>query len=101
MGLVKIDADQAGFRRGFAKVGVGENRASRRKAVKEAGGDWRQLQASKRLREEYAERAAAMEAAALRMSPEEARAMLARWAARPGRTQGEVDALNRRAGNVD
>lgn len=35
-----------------------------------------------------------VERSALNLTPDEARAMLARWAAQPGRTQAEVDALN-------
>lgn len=89
MGLVKISGHQAGFRRGFIQIGKGENRASRRKAVKAAGGDWPREQAAKR-------HADVMDTTALRMFPDEARRALAEWAARPGHSQAEVDALNGR-----
>ena len=92
MGLVKISNHQAGFRRGFCQANAGENRASRRKAVKRAGGDWRREQRAKRHADE-------MDTTALRMSPDEARRTLAAWAARPCHTQAEVDVLNGRADN--
>ena len=41
-----------------------------------------------------------VERAALDLTPEEARAMLARWAAEPGRSQADVDAMNGRGANV-
>lgn len=41
-----------------------------------------------------------MIAGALQMSPEEARERLARWAAVPGRSQDEVDAINQRGGHA-
>jgi hypothetical protein len=67
------------------------NRQQRRGHVKRAGGDWRREQAAKR-------HADAMDTAALQMSPEQARRALAEWAARPGHSQAEVDALNGRGG---
>lgn len=65
------------------------NRQQRRGHVKRAGGDWCREQSAKRHADE-------MDTTALRMSPEEARRMLAAWAARPGHTQAEVDAMNGR-----
>lgn len=67
------------------------NRASRRRHVKQAGGSWQREQRAKRHADE-------MDVTALRTSPEDARRMLAAWAAIPGRTQAEVDALNAGAG---
>lgn len=66
------------------------NRSDRRRAAKQAGINWRD-HAGDRHRERAAIEA---ERVALRMSPEEARATLARWAAQPGRSQAEIDALN-------
>lgn len=66
------------------------NRHQRRGAVKVAGGAWRREMDAKR-------NAARLEAVALRTSPEEARRLLAQWAAMPGRSQAEVDALNRKS----
>lgn len=68
------------------------NRHQRRGHVKRVGGDWRREQRAKRHADE-------MDTTALRMSPEEARRVLAAWAAVPGRTQAEVDAMNGRAAN--
>lgn len=67
------------------------SRAERRGRVKRAGGDWRREQAAKR-------QADASDRMALQMSPTDARRALAAWAAQPGRSQAEVDALNRGAG---
>lgn len=69
------------------------NRRERRAHVKRAGGDWRREQRAKRHADE-------METTALRMSPEDARRMLAEWAARPGHTQADVDHLNQGASNA-
>lgn len=67
------------------------NRQKRRREAKQGGIPWRDMRA--------AEKAAAV---ALRMSPVQAREALARWAAQPGRSQAEVDALNAKgAANVD
>jgi hypothetical protein len=70
------------------------NRQIRRRTAAHAGIPWRKAQIE-RLMRESAERS---ESLALRMSPEDAREALARWAAMPGRTQAEVDRLNQRAG---
>lgn len=67
------------------------NRHQRRGHVKRASGDWRREQRAKRHADE-------MDTTALRMSPEDARRALAAWAAVPGRTQAEVDALNVQSG---
>ena len=82
---------------GAGKCASGErisdvNRHQRRSASKSAGLDWRANQEASR-------RAAQMEAAALAMTPQAARRKLAEWAARPGRSQAEVNAMNARAGN--
>lgn len=69
------------------------NRSARRHHVKQAGGSWRREQRAKRHADE-------MDTTALRTSPEDARRMLAAWAAIPGRTQAEVDALNVRGLDV-
>ncbi len=69
------------------------NRAQRRGDVKRAGGNWPREQEAKR-------HAGVMDGIALRMSPQEARRMLAEWAARPGRSQAEVDRLNQGAPNA-
>lgn len=69
------------------------NRAQRRGHIKRAGGDWRREQAAKRS-------ADASDRVALQMSPEDARRALAAWAAQPGRSQAEVDAMNGRAFEV-
>lgn len=63
------------------------NRTQRRRVIKQAGGNWRREQAAKRA-------ADASDRAALQLSPADARRILGQWAARPGRTQAEVDALN-------
>lgn len=61
------------------------NRAERRRIASKAGKPMGQLSDAER--------------AALALTPEEARAMLARWAAQPGRSRVEVDALNGRNKN--
>lgn len=66
------------------------NRTERRRAARAAGISWRQAQIDRMLAEGHEK----MIAGALQMSPEEARERLARWAAVPGRTQAEVDAMN-------
>lgn len=63
------------------------NRQQRRGHIKRSGGNWPREQTAKRHADE-------MDTAALRMSPEEARRALAEWAARPGHSQAEVNALN-------
>lgn len=55
------------------------NRSARRRRVKQAGGNWQREQRAKRHADE-------MDTTALRTSPEDARRMLAAWAAVPGRT---------------
>lgn len=67
------------------------NRAARRRSVAQQGGSWQREQRAKRHADE-------MDTTALRTSPEDARRMLAAWAAIPGRTQAEVDVLNAQAG---
>lgn len=62
------------------------NRHQQRAAAAQAGIAWRKWVHDRLLRE------------APKMSQAEAREALARWAAQPGRTQAEVDALNARAG---
>lgn len=57
------------------------NRAARRRSL---GAKFKVTQDAKRL-----------ERRALTMTPAQARKLLAEWAARPGRTQADVDALNR------
>jgi hypothetical protein len=71
------------------------NRQQRRSSAARQGIPWRQAQIERLLRD-GADRA---ESLAVRMSPEDAREALARWAAVPGRTQAEVDAMNQRGGN--
>lgn len=68
------------------------NRQQRRARVKSAGGNWPREQAAKRS-------ADASDTAALQISPADARRALAQWAARPGHSQAEVDALNGRVGD--
>jgi hypothetical protein len=63
------------------------SRHERRARAKEAGIDWRAAQQAKR----HADR---IESGVLRMSPAKARELLAMWAAIPGRSQEEVDAMN-------
>jgi len=67
------------------------SRHERRRAAKEAGLDWRANQRASRT-------AARVEAACLAMPASEARRLLAEWAAQPGRSQADVDAMNARAG---
>lgn len=64
------------------------NRADRRRAAKARSIPWCDVQTAR-----------SAEDVALRLTPEEARAALARWAAQPGRSQADVDAMN--AGGVD
>lgn len=64
------------------------NRADRRREAKRARVSWRDIRAAEKA-----------EGVALRMSPVEAREALARWAAQPGRSQAEVDALNAKGGS--
>lgn len=71
------------------------NRHGRRAAARKAGKAWWRAQ-EERLFLEGAARAE--QNIALHMSPADAREMLAKWAAIPGRSQVEVDALNRSAG---
>jgi hypothetical protein len=59
------------------------NRADRRRAAKADGVDWADVRRARRAQE-----------VAMRLTPEQAREALARWAAQPGRSQAEVDALN-------
>lgn len=63
------------------------SRADRRREAKAAGVPWRDIRAAEKA-----------EGVALRMLPSEAREALARWAAQPGRSQAEVDALNAKGG---
>jgi hypothetical protein len=67
---------------GYKSVGVGSRKA-RRAAAKEARVDWRDVQRSHKAQE-----------AALRLTPEKARELLARWAAERGHSQAEADRLN-------
>lgn len=71
-------------------MGILTNRHARRRAVKNSGRNWHREQGAKRA----ADRS---DRTALQTSPEEARRLLAEWAAKPGRTQSDVDALNGRA----
>jgi hypothetical protein len=59
------------------------NRADRRAQLR---GKFKVVQEAKRI-----------EQRALRMTPAQARELLARWAAKQGRTQAEVDAMNGRS----
>ena len=63
------------------------NRADRRRLAREAGIDFAAQQRSDR-------DAARLESVCLRLSPIVARRILAEWAAKPGRSQAEVDAMN-------
>lgn len=65
------------------------SRKDRRRAAREAGIDFAAQQRAER---DMARR----EAACLKMSPAAARRILAEWAAQPGRSQAEVDAMNGR-----
>lgn len=60
------------------------NRKDRRHAAKADGVGWADVRRARRAQE-----------VALRLTPEQAREALARWAAHPGRSQADVDALNR------
>jgi len=62
------------------------NRHERRAQAAERGIPWHVVRRTERL--------LAAERAALRLSPERAREILARWAARRDHTQAEVDRLN-------
>lgn len=77
-----------------ACVGILTNRHARRRAVKQGGGNWRRERAAKRA-------ADASDWVALLMPPLDARRILAEWAGRPGRTQADVDALNRMGTDAD
>jgi len=66
------------------------SRHERRRRAKEAGLDWRANQVASRT-------AARVERAVLTMRPDEARKILAEWAAETGRSQADVDAMNARA----
>lgn len=59
------------------------SRADRRREAKQAGVPWHDIRAAEKA-----------EGVALRLSPDEAQAALARWAAQLGRSQAEVDAMN-------
>jgi len=63
------------------------NRSDRRRAAREAGIDFAAQQRAER-------DTARLEAACLKLSPATARKILAEWAAKPGRSQAEVDAMN-------
>ena len=68
------------------------SRHDRRRRAKEAGLDWRANQRASR-------QASRVERAVLAMPASEARKILAEWAALPGRSQADVDAMNARAGD--
>ena len=68
------------------------SRHDRRAQAKAAGLDWRANQRASRT-------ASRVEARILTMPASEARRLLAEWAATPGRSQAEVDAMNARAGD--
>lgn len=70
------------------------NRNQRRRQAAQEGKPWRKAQEERLFREG---RERAIENAAIRMTPQEAREALAAWAAIPGRSQKEVDAMNARA----
>lgn len=70
------------------------NRNQRRRQAAQEGKPWRKAQ-EERIFREGAERA--IENAAIRMTPQEAREALAAWAAIPGRSVEEVEAMNARA----
>lgn len=70
------------------------NRHQRRAAAKAAGQPWGKAQ-EERIFREGAERA--IENVALKMSPEEAREMLAAWASRTDHKQEDIDAMNARS----
>lgn len=71
---------------GFAGLN-GSSRAIRRRAAKEAGLNWRAEKERERLQSR-------VDAAALRLTPEAARRILAEWAARKDHSKAEVDRLN-------
>lgn len=68
------------------------SRHDRRARAKAAGLDWRANQRASRAKSR-------VEAAVLAMRPDEARKILAEWAAETGRSQADVDAMNARAGD--
>lgn len=68
------------------------SRHERRRRAKEAGLDWRANQRASRANSR-------IEAAVLAMRPDEARRILAEWAAETGRSQTYVDEMNARAGD--
>lgn len=70
------------------------NRKQRRRQAAQDRKSWRKAQEERIFREG---RERAIENAAIRMTPQEAREALAAWAAIPGRSQKEVDAMNARA----
>lgn len=71
------------------------NRQARRRIARQAGLHPEQARAAKR-----AERVAAkLEAKVLKMSPAEARRILAEWASKGGHEQADVDLLNQVAGH--
>lgn len=72
------------------------NRRDRRRTARLAGRDWRDEAPLRRL-EANSER---LETAALRLPPQVAREMLARWAASPSHPQEEIDRLNGRASDA-
>lgn len=63
------------------------NRTDRRRRAKELGFDWHAEKERERLQSR-------VEAAALRLTPEAARRILAEWAARKDHSKAEVDRLN-------
>ena len=69
------------------------SRHDRRRRAKEAGLDWRANQRASRA-------AARVEKAVLEMRSDEARKILAEWAAETGRSQTYVDEINSRAGDA-
>ena len=73
------------------------NRADRRRIAKQQGRDWRGEAPIRRLEANSAR----LEAACLRLPPEKARELLARWAAQRGHPQEEIDRLNGMSPNAD
>jgi hypothetical protein len=71
------------------------NRRDRRRTAKLTGRDWRDEAPIRRLEANSAR----LEAACLRLPPEKARELLARWAGQAGRPQEEIDRLNGRGGH--
>lgn len=68
------------------------NRADRRRIAKQEGRDWRDEAPIRKL----AANSDRLEVAALRLPPQVARELLARWAAQRGHPQEEIDRLNGR-----